>query len=176
MGEVPFYATRMGRQFYESTMPKLVEQLERLNDRRRIVGDKRIQGARAEWRELFEKFGSAMEAGIDPAGAAVQALARKAKRLIDEFTGGEPSIQRSPDKMNRDGPGARDAKGGGGAGYRYREGERAGEHGRARDRSHPGTGFPRSVRGSRYGDSAAISQNSEGHGRRRLDCVENVHG
>ena len=32
MAEVPFYATRMGRQFYESTMPKLVEQLERLND------------------------------------------------------------------------------------------------------------------------------------------------
>ncbi len=32
MAEVPFYATRMGRQFYESTMPRLVEQLERLND------------------------------------------------------------------------------------------------------------------------------------------------
>ena len=32
MAEVPFYATRMGRQFYESTMPKLVEQLGRLND------------------------------------------------------------------------------------------------------------------------------------------------
>ncbi len=32
MAEVPFYATRMGRQFYESTMPKLVEQLESLND------------------------------------------------------------------------------------------------------------------------------------------------
>ncbi len=32
MAEIPFYATRMGRQFYESTMPRLVEQLERLND------------------------------------------------------------------------------------------------------------------------------------------------
>ena len=32
MAETPFYATRTGRQFYESTMPKLVEQLERLND------------------------------------------------------------------------------------------------------------------------------------------------
>ncbi len=32
MADVPFYATRMGRRFYESTMPKLVEQLERLND------------------------------------------------------------------------------------------------------------------------------------------------
>ena len=32
MAEIPFYATRMGRRFYESTMPKLVEQLERLNE------------------------------------------------------------------------------------------------------------------------------------------------
>ena len=32
MAETPFYATRMGRRFYESTMPRLVEQLERLND------------------------------------------------------------------------------------------------------------------------------------------------
>ncbi len=96
------------------------EQLERLNDRRRIVGDKRIQGAQAEWRELFEKFGSAMEAGIDPAGEAVQALARKAKSLIDEFTGGDPSIQRSLTNMHRDDPDAMYAKWGvdaGGAQY-----------------------------------------------------------
>ena len=32
MSETPFYKTRMGHQFYESTMPRLVEQLERLND------------------------------------------------------------------------------------------------------------------------------------------------
>ena len=32
MNEPQFFQTRMGRQFYESTMPKLVEHLERLND------------------------------------------------------------------------------------------------------------------------------------------------
>ena len=32
MSEVPFYQTRMGRQFYEVTMPELVRQLTRLND------------------------------------------------------------------------------------------------------------------------------------------------
>ena len=32
MSEVPFYKTRMGRRFYESTMPDLVEQLKRLNE------------------------------------------------------------------------------------------------------------------------------------------------
>ena len=32
MSETPFYKTRMGHTFYEATMPKLVEQLTRLND------------------------------------------------------------------------------------------------------------------------------------------------
>ncbi len=32
MSEVPFYQTRAGRQFYESTMPALVAELSRLND------------------------------------------------------------------------------------------------------------------------------------------------
>ncbi len=82
------------------------EQLEQLRDRRRIVGDERIQEAQAEWGELFEKFGSAMEAGIDPAGEPVQALARKAKSLIEEFTAEDPGIQRSLNNMYRDDPDA----------------------------------------------------------------------
>ena len=32
MSETPFYSTRMGHRFYESTMPALVKQLERLNE------------------------------------------------------------------------------------------------------------------------------------------------
>ncbi len=32
MSETPFYNTRMGHRFYESTMPALVKQLERLNE------------------------------------------------------------------------------------------------------------------------------------------------
>lgn len=32
MTEVPFHATRMGRQFYEHTLPELVRQLQRLNE------------------------------------------------------------------------------------------------------------------------------------------------
>lgn len=43
-----------------------------------------------------------MEAAIDPAGEPVQALARKAKSLIEEFTGGDPGIQRSLNNMYRD--------------------------------------------------------------------------
>ncbi len=32
MSEIPFYQTRAGRTFYESTMPALVAELARLND------------------------------------------------------------------------------------------------------------------------------------------------
>jgi len=32
MSHVPFYQTRLGREFYEVTMPELVRQLHRLND------------------------------------------------------------------------------------------------------------------------------------------------
>ncbi len=32
MSEIPFYQTRAGRQFYESTMPALVAELSRLSD------------------------------------------------------------------------------------------------------------------------------------------------
>ena len=32
MNETPFYKTRMGQRFYESTMPELVKQLGRLNE------------------------------------------------------------------------------------------------------------------------------------------------
>ena len=32
MSEIPFYKTKMGYRFYESTMPALVKQLERLNE------------------------------------------------------------------------------------------------------------------------------------------------
>ncbi len=32
MSEIPFYNTRMGRTFYEHTVPELVRQIARLND------------------------------------------------------------------------------------------------------------------------------------------------
>ena len=32
MSEIQFYQTKMGRQFYEVTMPELVRQIHRLND------------------------------------------------------------------------------------------------------------------------------------------------
>ena len=45
MSETPFYKTRMGHKFYDATMPKLVEQLTRMNDLlERLIQQQRQEG------------------------------------------------------------------------------------------------------------------------------------
>lgn len=75
------------------------EQMEQLKQRQSVVGEKRIRQVETEWKQLFEGFRAQMEKGADPAAEPVQALARKAKSLIQEFTGGDPGIARSLKKM-----------------------------------------------------------------------------
>jgi DNA-binding transcriptional MerR regulator len=75
------------------------EQLEYLEERRREVGEERIRQAEAEWAELIERVRAEMEAGTDPSNERVQALARRSIELVNEFTGGDPGIERSVSKM-----------------------------------------------------------------------------
>ena len=45
MENTPFFKTRVGQRFYESTMPELVKQLERLNNLlERLVGQRERNG------------------------------------------------------------------------------------------------------------------------------------
>ena len=71
------------------------DQLEKLRQRRETVGEERIQQVQREWAELFVSFRAAMERGLAPSSPEVQALARKSKELIAEFTGGDPGIEDS---------------------------------------------------------------------------------
>jgi DNA-binding transcriptional MerR regulator len=75
------------------------EQLEYLEQRRREVGDERIRQVEAEWAELIERVRAEMEAGTDPSSERVQALARRWMELVNEFTGGNPGIERSVGNM-----------------------------------------------------------------------------
>jgi DNA-binding transcriptional MerR regulator len=77
------------------------EQLEYLEQRRREVGEERIRQAEAEWAELIERVSTEMEAGTDPSNERVQALARRWMELVNEFTGGDPGIERSLGNMYR---------------------------------------------------------------------------
>jgi MerR family transcriptional regulator, thiopeptide resistance regulator len=51
-----------------------------------------IEAVQNEWPLLIAKVRAAMEAGTDPAGPEVQALAARAKELTRMFTGGNPSV------------------------------------------------------------------------------------
>ena len=75
------------------------EQLEELEQRRRALGEERIRQVEAEWPELIEQVRAEMEAGTDPANERVQLLARRWMELVQEFTGGNPEIERSMDRV-----------------------------------------------------------------------------
>jgi MerR family transcriptional regulator, thiopeptide resistance regulator len=71
------------------------EQLRQLEERRRELGEERIREAEAEWMELIARVRAEMEAGTDSSDERVQALARRSMELVNDFTGGDPGIERS---------------------------------------------------------------------------------
>lgn len=75
------------------------EQLEYLRRRREEVGEERIREVEAEWPRLMEEVRAEIEAGTDPADERVQALAARWMGLVEEFTGGDPGIERSLNNM-----------------------------------------------------------------------------
>jgi MerR family transcriptional regulator, thiopeptide resistance regulator len=81
------------------------EQLEQLERRRAEFGDERIKQVEQEWADLYARLRELREAGADPAGPEPQALGRRAGELIAMFTGGDPGIAASLQRMyEREGP------------------------------------------------------------------------
>ena len=77
------------------------EQLETLKERGEALGQDHIRQVEAEWPELMAKVQAEMDKGTDPADERVQALARRWKELVEEFTGGDPGITQSLGQMYR---------------------------------------------------------------------------
>ncbi len=77
------------------------EQLEWLKQRREALGEEHIRAVEAEWPQLIAKVRDAMDAGTDPSDPQVQALARRWRELVAEFTGGDPGIEQSVRNMYR---------------------------------------------------------------------------
>jgi DNA-binding transcriptional MerR regulator len=71
------------------------EQLEALKARGEQLGPERIQQSQREWADLIAQVRSEMEKGTDPAAPEVQAMARRWRDLVEQFTGGDPGIERS---------------------------------------------------------------------------------
>ena len=70
------------------------EQLEALQHRREEVGEEKIRAAKAEWTDLMEQVRQEMKTGTDPSSERVQGLAKRWMELVNEFTGGDPSVER----------------------------------------------------------------------------------
>lgn len=75
------------------------EQLETLAHRADDMGLGRLAEVQAQWIELFDALGDAVDAGLSPVHPRVAALARQARGLISEFTGDDPGIERSLQAM-----------------------------------------------------------------------------
>lgn len=78
------------------------EQMEYLKKRREEVGEERMRQAPNDWAVLFADFRAAMEQGIDPTDPRAQALAKRQQALVNEFTGGDPGIEKSLTRLWRE--------------------------------------------------------------------------
>lgn len=90
--------TEMFEQYYTP------EQLEELKKREQEVGEERILAVQQEWPKLIAEVQAEMDKGTDPSDEKVQALAKRWMGLIQEFTGGNPEIEKSLNNMYQNEP------------------------------------------------------------------------
>ena len=75
------------------------EQLEQLEQRAKKWGPEAIERSQRDWAELIAEVEAERLAGTDPADPKVQDLARRWTELIEQFTGGDPAIFQSLQRM-----------------------------------------------------------------------------
>jgi MerR family transcriptional regulator, thiopeptide resistance regulator len=75
------------------------EQLDRLGQRRRSLGDGTIKDAEREWGEIFATLRAEMAAGTDPADPKLRPIAKRGRELLAMFTGGDAAIKQSLNEM-----------------------------------------------------------------------------
>jgi TipAS antibiotic-recognition domain len=81
------------------------EQLAQLEQRKRELGDDAIKASEDAWRELFAELRAHRLNGTDQRDPGVQELSRRAGELIKAFTGGDPAIEASLQRMyQQEGP------------------------------------------------------------------------
>jgi MerR family transcriptional regulator, thiopeptide resistance regulator len=75
------------------------EQLDYLKKRRELIGEERMNQVPGEWAALIGQVRAEMEKGSDPLSPQVLALAKRWQGLVNEFTGGDPGIERSVGRL-----------------------------------------------------------------------------
>jgi DNA-binding transcriptional MerR regulator len=80
------------------------EQLDQLAARREQLGEAGMKAAEQAWTDVFDRIRAEMARGTDPKDPAVQAIVRDADALIAQFTGGDPGIAQSLNRMYKEQP------------------------------------------------------------------------
>ena len=75
------------------------EQLEKLRERGKMLGEDAIREVEQEWLTVFKEFKRAMDEGEEAESDRVQPIAERAHNLIQAFTGGDPGITKSLSNM-----------------------------------------------------------------------------
>lgn len=78
------------------------EQLASLEERAREMGSEALDAGQASWAELFEEFARAMKRGMPVDHPEVEAMAARARGLVQAFTGGDPALADSVRRLYRD--------------------------------------------------------------------------
>lgn len=80
------------------------EQMQSIKARGDTLGPQRIADVEQAWPDVIAGMQAALTLGKDPHADEVQALARRWRALVREFTGGDAGIQRSMNAMFREEP------------------------------------------------------------------------
>lgn len=80
------------------------EQMQTIKARGEALGAERIHEVEQAWPQVIAGMQAALTLDKDPASAEVQALARRWRALVREFTGGDAGIKRSMNTMFREEP------------------------------------------------------------------------
>lgn len=75
------------------------EQLAELQERGRQLGEEGLRRAEADWQQLIDEVRAEMAQDTDPQSERVRALAARWRALVEAFTGGNPEITRSLQRM-----------------------------------------------------------------------------
>jgi DNA-binding transcriptional MerR regulator len=75
------------------------EQLEQLAERADALGDEGLEGAQRDWTRLIAEVEAERRAGTDPADPRLTPLVERWNALIEQFTGGDPGIRASLQRL-----------------------------------------------------------------------------
>ncbi len=75
------------------------EQLESIKTRGEQMGEEAIRQSQVDWAELIAEVRAEEEKGTDPTDPKVQAMARRWMDLVNGFTGGDPGIAQSLQRL-----------------------------------------------------------------------------